>query len=72
MKNKREAIVCVDCKAGHSMLIPLSGLLHTEYWPFLAIYIDVATKTLKTEMNRNDNKVKGIRKAACDHSSRLR
>lgn len=42
MKNKAEAIVCADCKGGHSILIPLSGLLPIECWPFLAIHLDMA------------------------------
>lgn len=47
-ENKAEAIVWADCKAGHSVLIPLSGLLLTECWPFLAILIDMAVEDQKT------------------------
>lgn len=34
-KNMAVAFVCADCKAGHTMLIPLSGLLTVLYWSFL-------------------------------------
>lgn len=60
MNNKGGVIVCADCKAGHSVLIPWSGLLPTQHWPFHTMTV-YNKKTFETdERNRVKSRVKEL------------